>query len=198
MLPTPMATWQAESALTLRVYDPEGRQVAEHRLGRHGRKSQPALALDDILGNRIAALPEGYGHLELGYDFDGGAEGDGWTNSYLGKPPGLSTRLYLRLVDRPGRVMCHLTYPTSGQWRRTSDTNLILYAPDGAELARRHIAIPCSGSRLVDPAALFDAAVLQAAKGGYIIIRDTTCRLFGYHLFDGAKGGFALDHMFGF
>jgi hypothetical protein len=31
-----------------------------------------------------------------------------------------------------------------------------------------------------------------------VIVRDATCRLFGYHgLMDGA-GGFSLDHMFGF
>ena len=38
----------------------------------------------------------------------------------------------------------------------------------------------------------------RAAGGGYVLIRDTTCRLFGYHVFLGVGGGFALDHMFGF
>ena len=46
---------------------------------------------------------------------------------------------------------------------------------------------------------LFDARAMRAAAGGgYVIIRDTTCRLFGYHMFLAAGGGFALDHMFGF
>ncbi len=120
-------------------------------------------------------------------------------NAYLGKPPGLSTRLYLRLPDRPGRTMCHLTFPTSGRWRDRSETDLILHSAAGAEIARRHIDIPCSGSRLVDVAVEFDAGELAQAKGGgYVLVRDTTCRLFGYHIFLGAGGGFALDHMFGF
>jgi hypothetical protein len=120
-------------------------------------------------------------------------------NSYLGKPPGLSTRLYLRLTDRPGRVMCHLSYPSSGRWRPFSETDLILHGANGAEIARRRIAIPCSGSRLIDTTTLFDGVEMaRAGGGGYIIVRDKTCRLFGYHLFLGARGGFALDHMFGF
>ncbi len=233
MLPTPMATWQRHSALALRAYDADGAQIAEHRLGRRARDAQPAVDLDAIMGDAAGRLAQGYGHLELGYDFATGAEADGWIhaifrytrrdtghsaetsfgshmfnvpatwrsepNSYLGKPPGLSTRLYLRLTDRPGRVMCHLTYPTSGRWRPFSDTDLILHDAGGTELARRHVAIPCSGSRLIDTTAIFDKAELAAAAGGgYVIIRDTTCRLFGYHLFIGERGGFALDHMFGF
>ncbi len=119
-------------------------------------------------------------------------------NAYIGKPPGLSTRLYLRLTGRPGRVMCHLIYPTSGHWNPFSQTDLILYSAAGGETARRRIAIPCSGSRLIDTTEIFDRAELAEAKGGYVTIRDTTCRLFGYHLFVSSAGGFALDHMFGF
>jgi hypothetical protein len=37
-----------------------------------------------------------------------------------------------------------------------------------------------------------------AADGGYVLIRDTTCRLFGYHGLADAAGRFSLDHMFGF
>ena len=231
MLPTPMATWQQEIALTLRAYDSDGVLVAEHPLGMRARDAQRPVELDSILAGKT--LAGGYGHLELGYDFAAGTEGDGWLhaifrfarrdtgrsaetsfgshmfnvpavwrnepNAYLGKPPGLSTRLYLRLPDRPGRTMCHLSYPTSGRWRALSDTNLILYSAAGAEIVRKHIRIPCSGSRLVDVAATFDRGDLnQAAGGGYVLIRDTTCRLFGYHIFLGSGGGFALDHMFGF
>jgi hypothetical protein len=32
----------------------------------------------------------------------------------------------------------------------------------------------------------------------YVIIRDETCRLFGYHGVAHASGSFSLDHMFGF
>jgi hypothetical protein len=38
----------------------------------------------------------------------------------------------------------------------------------------------------------------RAGDGAYIIIRDTTCRLFGYHGLLAKGGAFSLDHMFGF
>ena len=37
-----------------------------------------------------------------------------------------------------------------------------------------------------------------AGKDAHVIVRDTTCRLFGYHGIDGPDGAFCLDHMFGF
>ena len=40
-------------------------------------------------------------------------------------------------------------------------------------------------------------AIAGAGEGGYVIIRDTTCRLFGYHGLDNGSA-FSLDHMFGF
>jgi hypothetical protein len=96
-------------------------------------------------------------------------------------------------------VLCHLTYPTSGEWLPASDTDIILSDSRGAEIARQKLRIPCSGSRLIDIAALFGPAERDAAAGGgYATIRDPTCRLFGYHLFQSDGGGFALDHMFGF
>jgi hypothetical protein len=39
--------------------------------------------------------------------------------------------------------------------------------------------------------------IRQAGEGGYVIIRDVTCRLFGYHGLISADA-FSLDHMFGF
>ena len=38
----------------------------------------------------------------------------------------------------------------------------------------------------------------QAGDGGYVIVRDLTCRLFGYHGLVGRNGVFSFDHMFGF
>jgi hypothetical protein len=95
-------------------------------------------------------------------------------------------------------VLCHLTFPTSGRWNPVSETDLILHTVEGEAIARRRIGIPCSGSRLIDTAEIFDRGELAAASGGYVIVRDATCRLFGYHLFLSPAGGFALDHMFGF
>ena len=37
-----------------------------------------------------------------------------------------------------------------------------------------------------------------AGNQGYIIIRDQTCRLFGYHGLQNGGESFSLDHMFGF
>jgi hypothetical protein len=119
--------------------------------------------------------------------------------SYSGRPPGLSTRLFLRLGDAPYDTLCQLIYPASRPWRPTSATEIILYDWTGAEIARRDLAIPCSGSRLFHYRGMFEAATrARAGAGAYAIVRDTTCRLFGYHgLIDGG-GAFSLDHMFGF
>jgi hypothetical protein len=42
------------------------------------------------------------------------------------------------------------------------------------------------------------ADLAAAANGGYVLIRDRTCRLFGYHGLADQDGRFSLDHMFGF
>jgi hypothetical protein len=119
--------------------------------------------------------------------------------SYSGRPPGLSTRLYLRLGDAPYDTLCHLIYPASTPWLPESTTDLLLYDRVGREVAKRRIAIPCSGSRFWRYGEMFDAAERErAAAGGYILIRDVTCRLFGYHGLLGSQGEFSLDHMFGF
>jgi hypothetical protein len=119
--------------------------------------------------------------------------------SYSGRPPGLSTRLYLRLGDAPYDTFCHLIYPASTPWLPQSTTDLVLYDGVGRQVAKRHIAIPCSGSQFWRYGEMFDTAErAQAAAGGYILIRDVTCRLFGYHGLLGSQGKFSLDHMFGF
>jgi hypothetical protein len=119
--------------------------------------------------------------------------------SYAGRPPGLSTRLFLRLGEAPLDTLCHLIYPASTPWHEVSATDLQLHHRGGAEVARRRIAIPCSGSLFWRYHEMFDTAERSAAGGGaYLVVRDTTCRLFGYHGLLGAGGAFSLDHMFGF
>jgi hypothetical protein len=119
--------------------------------------------------------------------------------SYTGRPPGLSTRLFLRLGGDGYDTFCHLIYPASLPWLSASTTEIILYDGDGGEVARRSLTIPCSGSRLWRYHATFDQETrARAGAGPYIIIRDTTCRLFGYHGLVGRDGAFSLDHMFGF
>jgi hypothetical protein len=119
--------------------------------------------------------------------------------SYTGPPPGLSTRLFLRLGDGARDSFSVLIYPASAPWRTRSDTRLQLHDQTGRQIAEERVAIACSGSALLHPRAVFGAAALgRAGGGGYVLVRDTTCRLFGYHgLMDG-RGGFSLDHMFGF
>ena len=119
--------------------------------------------------------------------------------SYAGRPPGLSTRLFLRLGDAPYDTLCHLIYPASTPWHAQSETDVILHDRTGGEIARHRLHIPCSGSRFWRYGELFEAATRErAGAGAYIVIRDATCRLFGYHGLIGRAGAFSLDHMFGF
>lgn len=119
--------------------------------------------------------------------------------SYAGPPPGLSTRLFLRLGDAPLDSLCHLIYPTSGNWHPHSATELILCDRDGAEVDKVSVAIPCSGSLLWRYSEMFDARTRgRAGKGAYVMIRDLSCRLFGYHGLVNPQGAFSFDHMFGF
>lgn len=119
--------------------------------------------------------------------------------SYAGRPPGLSTRLFLRLGDAPHDTLCHLIYPASTPWHAESATDLILHDRTGREVARERVSIACSGSRFFRYHEVFDARTRERAGGSaYIVVRDTTCRLFGYHGLIGRDGAFSLDHMFGF
>ena len=229
LLPTPMATAQNELPIAAIAYDPQGHEIARHRFGRLPRRHGVELDLFEL----TTSLGEGYGHVELVYDFAAGGEADGWLHalfryrhragghaaetsfgahvfntlltyrdepqSYSGPPPGLSSRLFLRLGQDPYDTLCHLIYPASLAWRKTSATEIILHDAFGREVARKSLAIPCSGSRLWRYRELFDEAERRAAgPGGYAVIRDTTCRLFGYHGLVGSGGAFSLDHMFGY
>lgn len=119
--------------------------------------------------------------------------------SYSGPAPGLSTRLFLRLGPAPLETMCHLIYPASAPWNAVSDTHLLLYDGSGVEIADRKVEIPCGGSQYWCYGEVFDKAE-KAAVGdkGYIVVRDHTCRLFGYHGLQNGGESFSLDHMFGF
>jgi len=231
VLPTPMAERQPELPIAARVYDANGTEILSHSFGRLPRAHAIALDLDELEG--IDALRDGYGHIELVYDFSAGGEGDGWLHalfryrhrhsghsaetsfgvhvfnalltyrdepqSYSGRPPGLSTRLFLRLGEDGYDTFCQLIYPASRPWQPESSTDIILYDGAGREVARSRMAIPCSGSRLWYYCEAFDQATRTGAgSGAYVIVRDTSCRLFGYHGLVGPDGTFSLDHMFGF
>ncbi len=233
VLPTPMSTAQQDLPLRAVVFDASGQEVAAKSMGRLPRDHVALIDLDELAGDL-----NGFGHLELMYDFSDGGEADGWLHaiarfaqrssghvaetsfgahiyntaatyrdepqSYAGPPPGLSTRLFLRLGPEPYETICHLIYSASAPWIPNSRTALVLMNAEGDEIATAEIAIPCGGSLLWQASEMFDADVrAQAGGGAYVLIRDTTCRLFGFHGLlmgapDDAKSAFSLDHMFGF
>ena len=123
----------------------------------------------------------------------------GEPQSYNGKPPGLSTRLFLKLGFLGRRSFCVIIYPASAPWVEKSSTALELYDHAGELLATAGVGIACCGSILIRPEQHFSAVDLSAAgEAGYILVRDSTCRLFGFHGVDDGAGGFSFDHMFGF
>jgi hypothetical protein len=119
--------------------------------------------------------------------------------SYSGPPPGLSTRLFLKLGVGRLRSFSALIYPSSGTWHAHSDTALLLHDSEGRQIAEENLRVACSGSAMVFPHAIFgDAWLEKAGARGYVLIRDQTCRLFGYHGLMEDGGRFSMDHMFGF
>ena len=119
--------------------------------------------------------------------------------SYAGPPPGLSTRLYVRLGEMPLDTLLHIIYPASMPWRDKSATMVTLIDSSGVEVANFAVEIPCGGSRLLDAKDMFGPeAIARAGSWGYISVRDFGCRLFGYHALVHRDGAFCLDHMFGF
>ncbi len=118
--------------------------------------------------------------------------------SYSGPPPGLSTRLFLRVGPAPAETFCHLIYAASLPWRPKSETALVLTGADGKEVATETVRIPCGGSLFWQVRDVFDAATrAKAGPNSYVLVRDPTCRLFGFHGLD-TGAAFSLDHMFGF
>ena len=227
-LPTPMARGQASLPLIARFYDASGAPAGEkflgnlprdhaaeiptdtlklpsgyghlelsydfreggagdgwiHALFRYARKASPAHGADTSFGSHI---------------FNTALVFKNEPQSYIGRPPGLTTRLFLRLGADGHDALCHLIYPASTPWHATSETVLELHDATGTKIAEAKLSIPCSGSKLWRTRETFSAADLaRADKGGYVLIRDRTCRLFGYHGLMAPDGRFSLDHMFGF
>jgi hypothetical protein len=221
--PTPMAVSQATLPLRLDVFDEDGRKVAERFLGCLAREHGMALEVNDVAAGhaelvydfRDGGQADGWLHALFRYEdrhsghvaessfgahiFNTVMTHKDEPQSYSGAPPGLSTRLFLRLGDTRRRSFAALIYPASAPWHARSATALLLHDGVGEVLAEQRVEIACSGSMMVWPHAVFgDAAMRQAGPDGYVLVRDTTCRLFGYHGLMDDAGGFSLDHMFGF
>jgi hypothetical protein len=119
--------------------------------------------------------------------------------SYSGPPPGLTTKLFLKLGIGSLESFCVLMYPASARWHPFSATQLELHDSAGQLLASKAIQIACSGSVSFCVSQQFERDALRCAGGaGYVLIKDATCRLFGFHGLDDRAGKFSFDHMFGF
>lgn len=223
--PTPMSTAQTNLPLRLDVFDADGTKRAERFLGCLPRDHNLALdmeAFDVEQGHaelvydfRDGGEADGWLHALFRYEerasghvaessfgahiFNTAMSYRDEPQSYSGPPPGLSTTLFLKLGDRRRNSFAALIYPASGPWHPESTTKLVLHDSAGTPIAEAPVVIACSGSAIVWPHLAFDAAELSAAgAGGYVLVRDATCRLFGYHGLMDDAGGFSLDHMFGF
>ena len=225
VLPTPMAETQADLPVRLDVFDTAGRKAAERFLGRLPRDHALAVDCADfpidsghaelVYDFRDGGGADGWLHALFRYeDRQSGHAAESsfgahifntvmtWRDepqSYSGPPPGLSTRLFLKLGDARRRSFAVLIYPASAPWHAASSTLLQLHDTAGHQIAEDRLSIACSGSAMVWPHEVFGAAALrQAGADGYVLVRDSTCRLFGYHGLMDDAGGFSLDHMFGF
>jgi hypothetical protein len=221
--PTPMATTQANLPIRLDVFDTEGQRVASRFLGCLARDQSVAVEVEDVAAGhaelvydfRHGGEADGWLHALFRYEdrrsghvaessfgahiFNTAMTYRDEPQSYNGPPPGLTTTLFLKLGDPRRRSFAVLIYPASSAWHPRSTTELRLHDSAGRKIATETIHIACSGSAMVWPHEVFGAAALAAAgPDGYVLARDATCRLFGYHGLMDDAGGFSLDHMFGF
>ena len=228
-LPTPMSTCQDNLPLAVFAYDPEGKEIGSKRLGKLPRNHATLVDIEDMIDGAdtdwghmelvydFAEGGEADGWLHGLFRYEDKASGHaaetsfgahifnavltykGEPQSYAGRAPGLSTRLFLSFGPAPYQPLCHLIYPASTPWHAKSATTLILHDAEGKALAEHEVQIACGGSLLWKPADFFSAAdIRKAGPAGYVIIRDTTCRLFGYHGLTNGEKAFSFDHMFGF
>lgn len=223
--PTPMSTTQINLPLRLDVFDATGVRRAQRFLGCLPRNHDLAIDMDEfgvaeghaelVYDFRDGGEADGWMHALFRYEdrksghaaessfgahiFNTAMSYRDEPQSYSGPPPGLSTRLFLKLGTESRNSFAALIYPASGPWHPMSSTTLQLFDGAGSSVGEATLAIPCFGSAMVWPHLAFDPALLRAAEpDGYVLIRDPTCRLFGYHGLMDAAGGFSLDHMFGF
>ena len=156
--PTPMAETQADLPVRLDVFDTAGRKAAERFLGCLPRDH--ALAVDcDGLRRSTAAMPNwsttsataaaptaGCTRCSATRTAQSGHAAESsfgahifntvmtWRDepqSYSGPPPGLSTRLFLKLGDARRRSFAVLIYPASAPWHAASSTLLQLHDAAG-------------------------------------------------------------------
>lgn len=226
LLPTPMSRALQFMPLEALIYDKEGLLKKAVSLGNLPRNHTTSLTINDVvdLSHNYGHVELVY-DFKAGDEADGWLHGlfrythkslpaqaetsfgshifntiityKNEPQSYKGPPPGLTTGLFLRINDDI-ETFCHLIYPASTSWHDVSDTKLFLYTKDGKAIAESSLKIPQSGSRYWVYQDTFSPKDREKARGGYVLIQDKTCRLFGYHGLRLKNGGFSLDHMFGF
>lgn len=223
--PNPMSEALRDLPLRIDVFTEDGRLAAQRFLGRLPRRHDLALDLEElatapghaelVYDFREGGEADGWLHALFRYEHKASGHAAEssfgahifntamtWRDepqSYSGPPPGLSTRLFLKLGDRERPSFTVLIYPASADWHPFSTTTLQLIGGDGAPIAEHALRIACRGSAMIFPHEVFGAEALdRAGRAGHVLIRDTTCRLFGYHGLMTEAGAFSLDHMFGF
>jgi hypothetical protein len=223
--PNPMAEWVDSLPLRLDVFDTGGRLASQRFLGNLLRDHDFVLDMAEVSAPeghaelvydfRDGGQADGWLHGLFRYEhkvsghvadtsfgahiFNTAMTYRDEPQSYSGPPPGLTTRLFLKLGEGVRKSFAVLIYPASASWHPFSSTELQLVDSAGEVIATKELRIACSGSAMVRPDHIFGASPLEeAGAGGYVLVRDATCRLFGYHGLMDDQGGFSLDHMFGF
>lgn len=227
IVPTPMSTTQQSLPLHFYVYDTDGKLVAEKTFPPIARSKGVVIDAATLVGKDFkgghfdiaydpAHLSEADGWLHALVRYKNKVTGQAAETSfgahiynmpivyknepqtYKGNPPGLRTTLVLRTFGGED-TFCNLIYPCSSHWLEHSSTDLILHNQKGQEITKKRIAIPQNGSHLWTYKEMFnDSERQQAGEKSYIVIKDTTCRLFGFHGQVNKNNVFSLDHMFGF
>ena len=155
--PTPMAESQANLPIRIDVFAADGRLVAERFLGCLPRNHDLALDLAEfdfegghaelVYDFRQGGEADGWLHCLARYEdrrsghaaetsfgahiFNTLMTYKGEPQSYSGPPPGLTTRLFLKLGEGTRRSFAHLTYPASAAWHKLSSTVLQLHDAEG-------------------------------------------------------------------
>ncbi|MBE7619103.1 hypothetical protein GL297_05565 [Komagataeibacter sp. FXV2] len=223
--PAPMS--HALQTLPVRIdcFDEEGQPSGSHFLGCLTRGHEIAQDLSEVTGRaghgelvydfREGGQADGWLHALIRYEdlltghvaetsfgahiFNTVMTYRNEPQSYSGPPPGLTTRLFLQAGAGQAPSFCHLIYPVSATWHDSSETVLSLHDEKGAKIAEQQVSIPARGSVMLWPHRVFGVdAIAHSGTGGYVMIRDQSCRLFGYHGRLRDDGVFSLDHMFGF
>ena len=227
IVPTPMSTTQEFLALRLYVYDTGGKLVAEKTMPPIARSEKIVIDASSLVGKDFKGghvelgydpdhieNADGWLHALVRYiDKSTGQAAEtsfgahiynipvvykNEPQSYKGNPPGLRTTLVLRTCGGED-TFCNLIYPCSKDWLPQSSTDLILFNEQGVEIAKKHIEIPINGSRLWTYKEIFNEAEREeSGQRSYIVIKDNSCRLFGFHGQVNKHNVFSLDHMFGF